>query len=61
MPKTKHRRKSGGKAVPHPGRGKEPPGKLLPGEERQEAKRVMHATAESLRGLPLFQTKSDRS
>jgi len=57
MPKTKHRRKAGGKAVPHPGRGKDSPPPKLRREERQEAKRVMHATAESLRGLPLFQTK----
>ena len=59
MPKTKQRRKPGGKAVPHQGRGKESPLKLRV-EERQEAKRVMHATPESLRGLPLFQTKGDR-
>ena len=58
MPKTKHRRKAGGKAVSHPGKGKESPLKLRV-EERQVAKRVMHATAESLRGLPLFQTKND--
>jgi hypothetical protein len=53
MPKTKHRRKAGGKAVPHPGRGKEGrPGKLM--EERLEAKRATHATRDSLKGLPLF-------
>jgi hypothetical protein len=53
MPKTKPRRKTDGKAVPHPGRGKE--GSLLKlreEEERQEARR--RPMQDSLRGLPLF-------
>ena len=52
MPKTKHRRKSDGKAVPHPGRGKEGPPLRLREEERQEARR--RPMQDSLRGLPLF-------
>lgn len=54
MPKTKHRRKTGGKAVPHPGRGKEGPPLRLKVEKRQEVKRVTRATQDNLRGLPLF-------
>jgi hypothetical protein len=54
MPKTKHRRKAGGKAVPHPGRGKEGSPFRLRVEERQEGKQVTRAMQDSVRGLPLF-------
>jgi hypothetical protein len=53
MPKTKHRRKAGGKAVPHPGRGKEGSPFRLRVEE-QEGKQVTRALQDSVRGLPLF-------
>jgi hypothetical protein len=53
VPKTKHRRKAGGKAVPHPGRGKEVALlRLREEEERQEVRR--RPMQDSLRGLPLF-------
>jgi hypothetical protein len=58
MPKTKHRRKVGGKAVPHPGRGREPPLRRWAGEldeeGRQEGERAPRAMQDSVRGLPLF-------
>ena len=52
MPKSKHRRKPGGKAVSHPGRGK--PGKPLKAwldELSAEQDTASDATA----GLPLFE------
>jgi len=47
MPKSKHRRKSGGKAVAHPGRGK--PGKPLSLSWLDELE-----AESSTAGLPLF-------
>jgi hypothetical protein len=47
MPKSKHRRKPGGKAVVHPGRGK--PGRPLDLSWLDELE-----AAQSTRGLPLF-------
>ena len=64
MPKSKHRRKAGEKAVPHPGRGRESPLRLAwPDERREErpVRRDLHATEESLRGLPLFEAKREPS
>ena len=51
MPKSKHRRKAGEKAVPHPGRGRGSPLQLAwPDERREErpVRRDLHATEESL-------------
>jgi hypothetical protein len=63
MPKTKHRRKPGGKAIKHPGRGKDgsplpPIGQWMEDLEKGQPplEREMHATPDNLRGLPLFQT-----
>ena len=64
MPKSKHRRKAGEKAVPHPGRGRGSPLQLAwPDERREErpVRRDLHATEENLRGLPLFEAKREPS
>ena len=53
MPKSKHRRKAGEKAVPHPGRGRKSPLRLAWADERREelpVRRDLHATEEIQNG-----------
>jgi hypothetical protein len=54
MPKSKHRRKPAGKAVPHPGRAKSgrPPPEIRQAVEA--LRKVLQPRQRGLRSLPLF-------
>jgi len=64
MPKSKHRRKAGEKAVPHPGRGK--PGRPLfdatatEDEEAEAGALLPPAPQKDTAGLPLFAATIDK-